>query len=334
MNLFEEIGNAKSIGISGHERPDGDCVGACMALFLVLKKRLPEAKVEVLLEDVPEHLQKNIPGCEAICKNFKPETKEFDVFVVLDSGKERTSGARPFCEKAGKIINIDHHVSNPGTGHVNLIDAGKSSTCELLYTLLEEKDLDAQVAQALYIGMVTDTGVFRYSNTTPQTMAIAGRLMEYRFDHARIVRDVFYEKSYTEQMAMGVALTTMQRSEDKRIVTCLLDKKTLKTIGATKKDVDGIASQMVLTEGAECAILFYEGGDGLCHGSLRSRQLVNVARIAEQFGGGGHVRAAGCRFPVEKKADLQKTYEEVIRKMSAMAEEDMNNAENGAGAEA
>ena len=138
MNLFEEVKDARTIGIGGHVRPDGDCVGAVMGLYLYLKKICPGAEIEVLLEK-PADIFSCIRGVNEIHTDFTTQVENFDVFFALDTAKDRLGEGEKYFDGAKKKINIDHHVSNGGSGDVNYIMPGASSTSELVYDLIEDK---------------------------------------------------------------------------------------------------------------------------------------------------------------------------------------------------
>ena len=182
--------------------------------------------------------------------------------------------------KAGKKINIDHHRTSGGSGDVNYIVPTASSTCELVYNTMQEEYLDERIARNLYIGMVTDTGVFMYSNTGRRTMEIAGRLMEFGFDFSAIVREVFYEKTYVQQQILGRALLESIRFLDGRCIVSMLDRKTMRFYQATSSDMDGIASELVHTDGVCCAIFMYETEPMTYKVSLRSTGEVDVSKLA------------------------------------------------------
>ena len=142
--------------------------------------------------------------------------------------------------------------------------------------------------------MVTDTGVFQYSNTSENTMRIAGHLLSYGFDHSAVIREVFYERTYVQAKILGLALTRARLIMDGKCVLCVLDKRTLDRYGATRKDLDGISEQLLLTEGADCSVFVHETEPGEWRVSMRSFHIVDVAATASLFSGGGHTRAAGC----------------------------------------
>ncbi len=293
MNLLEECRGAGRIGISGHIRPDGDCIGSCMGLYLYLKKELPEAEIRVFLEK-PADIYGCISRIEDVDSAYG-EQKNFDVFFALDSVADRLGKAQPYFENAKKRINIDHHISNAnGCGNVNYVDPQASSTSELVYRLIGNDGLNQEIAKALYMGIAHDTGCFQYSCTTPETLRAAADLISYGFDFSRLIEETFFEKTYLQMQILGRALLESIRFMDDRCVVSVLNRKTLDFYGAGPQDLEGIVSQLRSIKGVECAIFLYETGAQEYKVSLRSSEKVNVAAIASYFGGGGHVRAAGC----------------------------------------
>ncbi len=291
--ILEELNRTDRIAVTGHERPDGDCVGSVMALYLYLKKMLPEAVVDAYLEK-PSLVFDCIDGIEEL-KTDCPEDICYDVCIVIDTSADRIGAAKKYFDTARKTINIDHHITNAdGCGTVNYIKPDASSASELVYELLEEKDLDASIAKAIYIGIAHDTGVFQYSNTTPHTMEVAAKLIGYGFDFPRIIDQTFYEKTYWQTQILGRALLESIRFMDGRCVVSMVDRKTMAFYQVTPQDLDGIVSQLRSIKGVECAIFLYELEQQTYKVSMRSNGKVDVAKVAAYFGGGGHVRAAGC----------------------------------------
>ena len=208
MKIIEEVKDAKTIGIGGHIRPDGDCVGSVMGLYLYLKKELPEAQIDVYLER-PADIFRCIPEIDVIKSDFEKDVrpdKKYEVFLALDCNAERLGPVEALFENAGRRINIDHHISNMGCGDLNIIEPEKSSTCELLYELFETEQIDEEIAKTLYIGIIHDTGVFKYSNTSPRTMRIAADLISFGFDFPKLIDETFYEKTYIQNQIMGRAV--------------------------------------------------------------------------------------------------------------------------------
>ncbi len=293
MKIDEFLSSVRTVGISGHIRPDGDCVGSCLGMSLYIKKNYPYIKVSVFLEKIPPELM-FIKDAELVDNTFTANEESFDLFIALDCGKERLGDAEKFFDNAKQTVNIDHHVSNPGTGDVNYIVPTASSACELVYDVLDKDKLDVEIAKALYTGMVTDTGVFKYSNTSPKTMKVAAELIGYGFDFGSLIDHVFYEKTYLQNQILGRALLESMLVLDGRCIVSVISKQTMDFYGASSNDLDGIVSQMLLTIGVDCSLFMYEISPLEYKVSLRSNGAVDVAKIAGLFGGGGHVRAAGC----------------------------------------
>ena len=316
MNIYEEVKDAKTIGISGHIRPDGDCVGSCMGLYLYLKKVCPGARIQVMIEK-PADIFSCISGVEEISSDFRPVTESFDVYIALDSEKSRIGEAERFFEQAKKRINIDHHISNAaGSGDVNYVVPQASSTSELVYDVIEDKSaMDVDIAKALYIGIIHDTGVFQYSNTSPKTMKVAADLISYGFDFSELIDKTFYEKTYVQNQILGRALLESFLFMDGRCIVSMIDKKTMAFYNTDSNDLEGIVSQLRSTKGVECAIFLYQTDTLEYKVSLRSNGGVDVARVAAFFGGGGHVRAAGVT--------MQGTFYDIVNNLSLQIEKQL-----------
>lgn len=294
INLIEECKDAKSIVISGHIRPDGDCIGSCMAMYLYLKKALVDTRITVCLEK-PAEIFNCIKDIDEIDSEFHAETP--DVFIALDCEQSRLGEAAALFDNAKKRINIDHHVSNErGCGDVNYVVSGLSSTAELVYELIDKSYMDEEIAKAVYIGIIHDTGIFKYSNTSPKTLRIAADLLEYGFDFPAIIDETFYEKTYVQNQLLGRALLESIVFMDGKCIVSAINQKILSFYNANPGDLDGIVNQLRIIKGVECAIFMYETGNLEYKVSLRSCKYVDVSKVAAYFGGGGHVRAAGCNM--------------------------------------
>lgn len=290
--IDELLENAKTVAISGHVRPDGDCIGSVMALYLYIKKNRPEIKVQVYLEK-PADIFHCIQGVEEI--DSKMESDEiYDVFFVLDTAADRIGAALPLYEKAKLKVNLDHHISNPGSGDINILVHQGSSTSEIVYQNIDHQKMDEEIAKAIYMGIAHDTGVFKYSNTTPDTLRAVAHLMEFGFDFSKLIDETFYEKTYHQNQIMGRAMLESIRFMDGKCIFTTVTKKMMDFYGVGTGDLDGIVNQLRIITGVECAIFLYQVGEMEYKVSLRSNSYVNVSEIATYFGGGGHIRAAGC----------------------------------------
>lgn len=317
INILKECSSAKRIGISGHVRPDGDCVGSCLGLYLYLKKCLPDAFIKVFLEK-PSDIFKEIKGFDEIDSAFGTE-EQFDVFFALDCGSERLGEAEKYFLAATKKINIDHHISNRGCGDLYVVRPDVGSACEVLFDLMDEDMLDKDIAVALYIGMIHDTGVFQYSNTTPDTLKRAAHLISFGFDFSRLIAETFYQKTYLQTQIMGRALMESIRFLDGRCIVSVVDRKTMDFYNVGTKDLDGIVNQLRNIKGINCAIFMYETDVLEYKVSMRSDEKVDVAKVASYFGGGGHMRAAGC--------SMKGTFHDCVNNLSRHIEEQLK--ENG-----
>ena len=316
MKIWELVKNCRRIGITGHENPDGDCTGACCGLALYLRKIMPEAAVDIYLEPPAESLIRNIPGADTIIYEVTGNEEKYDAFIVLDSEPSRVGKPLELFNSAGLKINIDHHRTNPGADDTECyIDGKASSACELVYEVIDPDELDEQIAQALYVGIVTDTGVFQYSNTSESTMRAAGRLMSYGFDHTAVIREVFFERTFKQARVLGTALMKAEPLLDGKLILCCFDKKTMDELGAERKDLDGISAQLLLTEGADCSVFMHETEPGIWRASMRSLHVTDVSRIAARHEGGGHLRAAGFTVRTDIHAAVKDIKDDIAQQL-------------------
>lgn len=288
--LLEEIEKAGTIAIGGHVRPDGDCIGACMGLYSYIMDNHAGKDVTVFVEDIPasfEYLKKS----EALEK----KSEKYDLFISLDCGSpDRLGDAEVVFHKAERTVNIDHHISNTQFAEKNHVEAEASSTSEVLCTLLDMDKISFFAAQALYTGIVHDTGVFKHSNTGMRTMEIAGKLMQKGIPFGQIIDESFYQKTYRQLQIMGRCLLESVRVMDGKCLFSVVSKRVLEFYDAKPSDLDGVIDQLRTTDGVEVAILLTEKEPMEYKVSMRSNQIVDVSKIAIFFGGGGHIRAAGC----------------------------------------
>ena len=213
---------------------------------------------------------------------------------MCDCGDEgRLGNAVKYYENARNTLCIDHHVSNQEFAQHNYIFPDASSTCELVYELLDPAHITKEIAECLYTGMVHDTGVFQYSCTSAKTMNIAGQLMELGIDYSEIVDATFYTKTYAQNQILGQALLDSRLYLDGRCIISVVTKEEMDEFGVLPKHLDGIVNQLRVTKGVVVAAFMYQNEDGSFKVSLRANGTFDVAALAMHFGGGGHVKAAG-----------------------------------------
>ena len=311
IDIVAECSGAKTIGICGHIKPDGDCIGATLALSLYLKKRLPEADITVFSDEIAPCFD-CVDGIKQF--NYAFDKEQPEIFIVVDTTENRTGNGEKYFKNAPKTINIDHHISNEnGCAMVNYVVPTASSASELVYDLMDTSFVDREIAEAIYLGIAHDTGIFKYSCTSPKTLRVAAELITYGFDFPTLLDKTFYEKTYIQNLAMGRILLESRLHCDGKAISGFMDMKTMAEMGISGKDFDGVINQLRITEGVDCAIFMYQINAVTYKISLRSKQIADVAKVAEHFGGGGHVRAAGFYY----KGEPEKILEEIINLIEA-----------------
>ena len=283
MNIIEELGAAKVVGITGHIRPDGDCTGSVLGLYNYLKDNAPDIDVNVYLEQPSDKLS-YLNGFDAIKNVIEPD-KKFDAFIVLDcSSIDRIEPFADGFKNADKTICIDHHISNDSFADVNNVIPTASSACEVLYDTFDAGKVSRNTAECIYTGIIHDTGVFKYSCTSLHTMEIAGKMMQMGIDYSDIIDN---------NQILGRALLESVLFYDGKCIFSSVTRDEMDFYGVTGRELGGIIEQLRLTDGVEVAIFLYETGDNEYKVSLRSKKEIDVSRIAACFDGGGHIRAAG-----------------------------------------
>ena len=308
--LLELIENAKNIAITGHVSPDGDCTGSTLALYNYITENFEGKQVRVCLEK-PSMKFSYMNGFDLISED---PFSEADLLVSLDaSDRERLGSRGVMLDTAKESICIDHHVTNTNFAKFNIVEDFRSSTCELLYTLLDYDKISVNTAVCLYTGIVHDSGVFKYQSTTRQTMEIAGALIDKGFDFTKIIDDTYFKKNFNATRLLGLVLTNAKLIFDGKCCYGLLDYDTWTGYIDDKKKMDGIIDNLRNIDGVEIALFMYETAKDEHKVSLRSINA-DVSAIATALGGGGHMRAAGAT--VYGKADelLENTILPMIKK--------------------
>lgn len=284
--------NVKSVAITGHVRPDGDCVGSSIALKNYIESNYPNVSADVYLQSKP-NVYSYLKGFEEI--KTEPEDNKYDMLFVLDcSAEERFKPFLNLLENSSVVVNIDHHIkSGEKFSDISEIDEKSSATCELLYRCLNEACVDKFTGEALYTGIISDTGVFKYPATDRRTMETAGKLMELGFDYTTIIDETFYARTFRQSKALARALSKAELINDGKVIYSSITPDELREFACDPEDLGGVVEQLRLTKGVELAIFIYPSEAGAKKISLRSKHKVDVNRIASSYGGGGHICAAG-----------------------------------------
>lgn len=287
--------------LSGHIRPDGDSVGVCTALALALQDMGKEAMIVFdgdasrytgILSPVPA-LPEDIPVREA---GHQFRTGSSFAFIMMDcSEPERTGRAAEAIMAAEASLCIDHHVTSKEAADFNYIESETGSTCEILYALLRlaEVPVTLPMATALFMGSAFDTGGFRHSSTSAETFAMAAELKSMGVDSTFLMNYLFHTRRFLEARALSKALQNAKLYDHQILISCM-NAKDFFMMGMNAKDADGVVGSLIEIEEAEVACYLREIEDGVIRVNMRSKSKVDVARVASLFGGGGHVRAAGC----------------------------------------
>lgn len=291
--IEDVLEGARSAAVIGHVRPDGDCVGSCLAVYHYVRRLLPEARVQVYLQPFPQSFD-FLEGAELVDHTWE-EDVTYDVCFAVDcADANRMGDARIYFDTAKTKVCIDHHVTNPLFGEWNQVQPESSSTCEILYGLMDEERIDSLIAECLYLGIVHDTGVFRHSCTSEETMKIAGRLMTKGARSTYIINETHDKKTFGQNKVLGRVLNSAKLWLDGRFIAGVAAAADVEEFGLSAPDLDGIVDQLRITEGVEVALFLHELGPNHFKASLRATGSVDVSRIALKYGGGGHVKAAGC----------------------------------------
>lgn len=308
--VVELIKESSNIAILSHIMPDGDNIGSCLALYNALVK-LGKNVIVALDDDVPE-VYRFLKNSDQI---VKPENDyNLDLVIALDCGDAGRLGKSAKYLENNKIINIDHHISNSNFGHYNIVDVNASATAELVYDLINKLkiNMDKDICECIYTGIVTDTGLFQYSNTTSETHRIVADLISNGVEPAKVYKDVYQNNSLSKIKLLGEALSSIELHYSNKIASIILKKELFEQIGAKDEDADGIINYARDIKGVEVALLFRETEDGKIKIGFRSKDFMNVNEIAQMFGGGGHKRAAGATAVGEIRDIKDKVLKAVI----------------------
>lgn len=317
LDIKEIVKNAKRIGITGHEKPDGDCIGSTFGLYNYIKKIVTDdVTVDIILDKLGPRYS-YLKGYDQVDSN-EGDREQYDVFFGLDSStKDRYGWRQSYFNEAKVSVCIDHHVSNEGFGDFMYIDGDASSASELVFRLIPDDELDIDIAKCIYSGIISDSGVLQFSCTTPETLRATARLLEFGFDFSKIIEESYYEKTYVQNLLLGKALMESSLLLDGKAIAAVVTQNTMDFYEASGKDLDGIVNQLLHTKGVHCAIFLYQTGTDEFKVSMRSDEFVDVSVIAVKHNGGGHVRAAGCTIKGTDKEVLDiivKDVEEELNK--------------------
>jgi len=294
--IIDIINENRTFLITAHERPDGDALGSELALYHALTARGKTATV--YNQDQTPGNYRFLPGSAVIVHEL-PATELFDVAFILDCSElERVGRGADQIAKISQMINIDHHVSNGSFCKVTLLDAGASSTGELIFKLAEAMAMapTPEMATNLYAALLTDTGGFCYGNTTRDCLLIAGRLVEAGARPQWISENIYDNNPLAKIRLLARVLETLALDLDGKVGSMVVMQEALTRTGALSEHTEELVDLPRTIQGVEISILFSELEADYYKLSIRSKGSFDVERVARKFGGGGHVNAAGCRI--------------------------------------
>ena len=290
------IASARRIVLLAHENPDPDALGSALGLAHALEP-LGKSCV-VACADPPPPTFDFIPGIERVVSELPSE--DFDLVIALDAGELTRYGALYFRHQVffdgATILNLDHHVTSTGCGLVNIIDVPSAATAELLTLFLLNRGvaIDRETATCLLAGIITDTRAFEFDATTARTLAAGAYLVAQGAIPERIIKPFYRMKPLAKARLWGLALATLGSSPNGRMIWAEVRPDMFAAAGASSDMDDGLSSYLIDIEGARIATLFKEQADGTTRISMRTAGPNDAAAIMARFGGGGHMRAAGC----------------------------------------
>ncbi|HZM14764.1 MAG TPA: bifunctional oligoribonuclease/PAP phosphatase NrnA [Candidatus Krumholzibacteria bacterium] len=304
------------IWVSVHESPDGDSIGAALALQEVLG-RMGKRIVAIRQHPFPRQYE-DLPGTEhmgdvtRLGELFPPE-----VIIAVDVGSfRRIHAVLDHVSPETVVVNIDHHPGNGGPErpceYVDLADPSVASTTMLTYLLLREAwpgCVTSQAATCLYVGLITDTGCFRFSNTNAETLRVGAELVALGADPGRLAENYMFRRRPQALRLLGEVLTTLEFHAGGKLSTLCLTRDMLERSGARMEESEGFVNHATSVDGVQVAAMLREVDSGRTRVSLRSPDLLDVSRIAREFGGGGHRNAAGCSVD----ADIDRAQELIVQ---------------------
>lgn len=316
-DIKEEILLSKRIGLSFHTSPDGDAVGSALGLLNALRYLGKDSYI-ISRDVIPDNLSYLSLANDIDGSTVEPKANT-DLVIILDCGNiERISA--DLTNYNGKVINIDHHISNDKYGFINYIDVTAAATCEIIYLLVKElgfylkNEIDNQkshveIGSAIYTGIVTDTGSFRHSNVTKRTHNIVAELIEFGINSSKIHSNLFDNKPFEKVKLMGHVLSDIKLVLNNKVAVLEIEKKTLEEFNLLNTDTSDVLSVGLGIKGVEVCLLLKEVDDGV-KASLRSKNDIDVRKVAEVYGGGGHIKAAGVK---QKNVSISEARENLLK---------------------
>lgn len=315
FNLFEEkLKETEEIYLTAHINPDGDSIGSILALANLLKNEMNK-QVNILIESDISSSFKFLPEIDNI-KNNSRDIDNIDLLITLDCGnKDRLALDKNLIDSAKHIVNIDHHITNDLFGDINFVDASASATGEVIYEIIKRLgySISKDIATCLYVSISTDTGSFKYTNTTSKTHLIASKLLEKDIDLETINIELYQNRSLEKTKLLMEAVKNLTLIKEDTVGVVAIDEGILKENNASIQDTDIIVDFIRNIDVVNLACLIRPIDENTSKASLRSKKDIDVSKIALTFGGGGHAKAAGCTINTNVKEAKDIIINEILR---------------------
>jgi phosphoesterase RecJ-like protein len=311
LDIGKKIKKFDNFAIVSHVSPDGDSLGSTLGLYSFLGEI--GKNVDMFIDDVLPSKYSYLPNINYI-KSESDFTKNYSCLFVLDCGDEERLGKfKNLISKCETVINIDHHISNTLFGHLNVVDSNASSVGEMIYQLIKINgfEISKDTAVCLYTSILSDTGGFKYSNTTSMTLSIAGDLINQGIDFSDIYNRIFDVKTVAQVKLLSKVSSTLELEMGGKVALLYLTQHMLKECNAKDEDVSDFVNIARDIDGVEIGVFIKEVDNMKYKASLRSKKHVDVRKIAEKFGGGGHIKAAGCTIYGSMDVVKQKIIDEI-----------------------
>ena len=323
--IADKIKSSKNIVLTAHINPDGDALGSLLAFYFMIdeycKKNNMEKMVKIVVDDkLPKYMRhfedtKLIFNYKSFVDEFKnnfQNNEKFDLFISLDcANEERYGKSVEIKRQSEQSINIDHHISNTEHADFNYVES-ICSTGELLHQFLEVFDIELtkKIAEYMYLGIINDTGNFRHDNVTEHTFLVCSKLIGAGANNHKI-SNIIFEMSEKKVDLIGEVYKNKKIDHNYGFAYYYLTQEKMKELGIEKDDTDGIAEMLLKIEGMEISLFAREEVDGSVKGSFRANNKYNVNELAQNFGGGGHIKAAGFRTELTFDEIVKKVYEKL-----------------------
>jgi phosphoesterase RecJ-like protein len=309
------VKGAKTALVVSHVDPDGDSIGSMLAMGMILNQL--GVVSDYYSEDGIPKIYRFLPGADQVRRVPIPN-RFYDLLFAMDASDIKRLGEKLMPHEISKvIINIDHHPDNTKYGNINYVERS-SSTAELVFKLTKylKVKVSRPMAENLYVALITDTGNYRYENTSMATFAMAGELLKAGVDTHDITTRIYDTKTIASIRIQAAALTNLEISPDRKAAWATVTQEMMERVGAMGEDLVGLVDQIRSIDGIEVAILFREE-NGKVKVNLRSKEKVNVSEIAKRFEGGGHIRAAGAILQGDVESIKNRVVSEVLKYLKA-----------------